>query len=100
MKTIEALKEIAWQVSIEEFMDENERELIDRMRGYINVGHEELGLDAAVLGWTEDATDKQIITAINEYLKEVDEENWIDMAEEIKIKGWVARDEDGGLHFL
>jgi len=29
MKTIDALKEIAWQVSIEEFMDdENEQELI------------------------------------------------------------------------
>ena len=74
MKTIDALKEIAWQVSIEEFMDENEQELINRMRGYINVGHEELGLDASVLGWAEDATDEQIISAINEYLKEIDEE--------------------------
>ena len=76
MKTVEALKEIAWQVGIEEFVDdENEQELINRMRGYINAGHEELGLDAAVLGWAEDATDEEIITAINEYLKEVDEEN-------------------------
>ena len=76
MKTIEALKEIAWQVGIEEFADdENEQELINRMRGYINVGHEELGLDAAVIGWAEDATDEQIITAINEYLKEANEEN-------------------------
>lgn len=74
MKTIDALKEIAWQVSIEEFMDENEQELINRMRCYINVGHEVLGLDAAVLGWAEDATDEQIIIAINEYLKEVNEE--------------------------
>lgn len=76
MTTIEALKEIAWQVGIEEFVDdENEQELINRMRGYINVGYEELGLDAAVLGWAEDATDEQIITAINEYLKEANEEN-------------------------
>ena len=75
MNTIDALKEIAWQVGIEEFTDEeNEQELVNRMRGYINAGHEELGLDAVVLDWAEDATDEQIITAINEYLKELDEE--------------------------
>ena len=75
MKTIEALKEIAWQVGIEEFVDnENEQELINRMRGYINVGYEELGLDPVVIECAEDATDEEIITAINEYLKEVDEE--------------------------
>lgn len=74
MKTINALKEIAWQVSIEEFMDENEQELINRMRGYINVGYEELGLDPVVIECAEDATDEEIITAINEYLKEADEE--------------------------
>jgi hypothetical protein len=74
MKTIDALKEIAWQVGIEEFTDENEQELINRMRAYINAGHEELGLDATVLGWAEDATNEQIISAINEYLKEVKEE--------------------------
>ena len=74
MKMIDALKEIAWQVSIEEFMDENEQELINRMWGYINAGHDELGLDAAVLNWAEDATDEQIISAINEYIKEADEE--------------------------
>jgi fatty acid/phospholipid biosynthesis enzyme len=74
MKTIDALKEIAWQVSIEEFMDdENEQELINRMRGYINAGHVELGLDPVVIKCAEDATDEQIITAINEYLKEMDE---------------------------
>lgn len=73
MNTIDALKEIAWQVGIEEFVDdENEQELINRMRGYINAGHEELGLDATVIGWAEDATDEEIITAINEYLKDVD----------------------------
>ena len=77
MKTIDALKEIAWQVSIEEFMDdENEQELINRMRMYINAGHEELGLDAVVIECAEDATDEQIITAINEYLKEMDEGKW------------------------
>lgn len=75
MKTIDALKEIAWQVGIEEFVDdENEQELINRMRGYINAGHEELGLDPVVIECAEDATDEQIITAINEYLKEVDKE--------------------------
>ena len=75
MKTIEALKEIAWQVGIEEFVDdENEQELINRMREYINVGYEELGLDPVVVECAEDATDEEIITAINEYLKEVDEE--------------------------
>lgn len=75
MKTIDALKEIAWQVGIEEFVDDkNEQELIDSMRGYINAGHEELGLDAVVVECAEDATDEQIITAINEYLKETDEE--------------------------
>lgn len=75
MKTIDALKEIAWQVGIEEFVDdENEQELINRMRGYINVGYEELGLDPVVIECAEDATDEEIITAINEYLKEVDEE--------------------------
>lgn len=74
MKTIEAIKEIAWQVGIEEFVDdENEQELINRMRGYINVGHEELGMDAVVVECAEDATDEQIITALNEYLKELDE---------------------------
>ena len=73
MKTIDALKDIAWQVGIEEFIDENEQELINRMRGYINAGHEELGLDAVVIECAEDATDEQIISAINEYLKEVDE---------------------------
>ena len=73
MKTIDALKEIAWQVGIEEFADdENEQKLIDRMRSYINVGHEELGLDAVVIESAEDATNEQIIAAINEYLKEVD----------------------------
>ena len=73
MKTIEALKEIAWQVSIEDFVgDENEQELINRMRTYINLGHEELGLDSVVIECAEDATDEQIISAINEYLKEVD----------------------------
>lgn len=75
MKTIEAIKEIAWQVGIEEFVDDkNEQELINLMREYINVGHEELGLDAVVVECAEDATDEQIITAINEYLKELDEE--------------------------
>lgn len=79
MKTIDALKEIAWQVGIEEFVGaENEQELINSMRGYINVGHEDLGLDSAVLGWAEDATDEQIISAINEYLKEADKENGYD----------------------
>ena len=74
MKTIDALKEIAWQVGIEDFVDEeNEQELINRMRMYINADHEELGLDAVVIEWAEDATDEQIITAINEYLKEMDE---------------------------
>jgi len=77
MKTIDALKEIAWQVSIEEFMDdENEQELINRMRMYINAGHEELGLDAVVIEWAEDATDEQIITAINEYIEEMNEGKW------------------------
>ena len=76
MTTVEALKEIAWQVGIEEFADdENEQELVNRMRGYINAGHEELGLDASVLDWAEDATDEEIITAINEYLKEANEKN-------------------------
>lgn len=75
MKTIEAIKEIAWQVGIEEFVDDkNEQELINLMREYINVGYEELGLDAVVVECAEDATDEQIITAINEYLKELDEE--------------------------
>ena len=77
MKTFDALKEIAWQVGIEEFIeDENEQELINRMRGYINVGHEELGLDACVVECAEDATDEQISTAINEYLKEMEEGKW------------------------
>lgn len=77
MKTIDALKEIAWQVGIEEFIeDENEQELINRMRGYIKVGHEELGLDAVVIESAEDATDEQISTAINEYLKEMNEGKW------------------------
>lgn len=77
MKTIDALKEIAWQVGIEEFVDEeNEQELINRMRMYINAGHEELGLDAVVIEWAEDATDEQIITAINEYIKEMNEGEW------------------------
>lgn len=76
MKTIDALKEIAWQVGIEEFVDdENEQELINRMRGYINAGHKELGLDACVVECAEDATDEQIITAINEYLEEEEEES-------------------------
>ena len=71
MKTINALKEIAWQVGIEEFInDENEQELINRMRMYINAGHKELGLDAVVVECAEDATDEQIITAINEYIEE------------------------------
>ena len=71
MKTINALKEIAWQGGIEEFVnEENEQELINRMRMYINAGHEELGLDAVVVECAEDATDEQIITAINEYLEE------------------------------
>lgn len=71
MKTIDALKKIAWQVSIEEFIDdENERGLINRMRGYINAGHEELGLDPAVIECAEGATDEQIISAINKYLRE------------------------------
>ena len=75
MKTIDALKEIAWQVSIEEFVDdENEQELVNRMRDYINVGYEELGLDPVVIECAEDATDDEIITAINEYLKDVDKE--------------------------
>ena len=74
MKTIDALKEIAWQVGIEEFVDEeNEQELVNRMRMYINAGHEELGLDSVVVECAEDATDEQIVTALNEYLKEVDE---------------------------
>ena len=78
MKTIEALKEIAWQVGIEEFVDdENEQELINRMREYINVGYEELGLDPVVVECAEDATDEQIITALNEYLKELDEGKWL-----------------------
>ena len=77
MKTIDALKEIAWQVGIEEFVeDENKQELINRMRGYINLGHEELGLDPVVIECTEDATDEQINTAINEYLKEMNEGKW------------------------
>ena len=77
MKTIDALKEIAWQVGIEEFIeDENEQELINRMRGYINAGHEELGLDPVVIECAEDATDEQISTAINEYLKEMEEGKW------------------------
>ena len=77
MKTIDALKEIAWQVGIEEFVDdENEQELINRMRMYINAGHEELGLDAVVVEWAEDATDEQIIIAINEYIKEMNEGEW------------------------
>lgn len=77
MKTIDALKEIAWQVGIEEFIeDENEQELINRMRGYINAGHEELGLDPVVIECAEDATDEQISTAINEYLKEMNEGKW------------------------
>jgi len=76
MKTIDALKEIAWQVSIEEFMDdENEQELINRMRMYIKAGHKELGLDAVVIECAEDATDEQIITAINEYIREEEEES-------------------------
>ena len=71
MKTINALKEIAWQVGIEEFInDENEQELINRMRMYINAGHKEFGLDAVVVECAEDATDEQIITAINEYIEE------------------------------
>lgn len=75
MKAIDALKEIAWHVGIEEFVyDENEQELINRMRTYINLGHEELGLDPVVIECAEDATDEQIISAINEYLKEVEEE--------------------------
>lgn len=75
MKTTDALKEIAWQVSIEEFVDEEtEQELINRMRTYINLGHEELGLDPVVIECAEDATDEQIISAINEYLKEAEEE--------------------------
>ena len=79
MTTIDALKEIAWQVGIEEFVDdENEQELINRMRGYINAGHEELGLDPVVIECAEDATDEQIISAINEYLKEENEENSYD----------------------
>ena len=78
MKTIDAIKEIAWQVGIEEFVDdENEQGLIDRMRDYINVGHEELGMDAVVVECAEDATDEQIITALNEYLKELDEGKWL-----------------------
>lgn len=77
MKTIDALKEIAWQVGIEEFIeDENEQELINRMRGYINAGYEELGLDPVVIKCAEDATDEQISTAINEYLKEMNEGKW------------------------
>jgi len=75
MTTIDALKEIAWQVGIEEFVDdENGQELINRMRGYINAGHEELGLDAIIIEYAEDATDEQIISAIKEYLKEENEE--------------------------
>lgn len=75
MKTIDALKDIACQVGIEEFVDnENEQELINRMKMYINAGHEELGLDAVVIECAEDATDEQIISAINEYLKEMKEE--------------------------
>lgn len=78
MKTIDAIKEIAWQVGIEEFVDdENEQGLIDLMRDYINVGHEELGMDAVVVECAEDATDEQIITALNEYLKELDEGKWL-----------------------
>ncbi len=77
MKTIDALKEIAWQVGIEDFVDEeNEQELINRMRMYINAGHEELGLDAVVIEWAEDATDEQIITAINEYIEEMNKGEW------------------------
>jgi hypothetical protein len=77
MKTIDALKEIAWQVGIEEFIeDENDQELINRMRGYIKAGHVELGLDPVVIECAEDATDEQISTAINEYLKEMDEGKW------------------------
>lgn len=75
MKTTDALKEIAWQVGIEEFVDdENEQELINRMRTYINLGHEELGLDPVVIECAEDATDEQIVSVINEYLKEENEE--------------------------
>lgn len=75
MKTIDALKEIACQVGIEEFVDdENERGLINRMRGYINAGHDELGLDPVVIERAEGATDEQIISAINEYLKETNYE--------------------------
>lgn len=71
MKTIDALKEIAWQVGIEEFVDEeNEQELVNEMRNFINIGHEELGLDPVVIECAEDATDEQIITAINEYIEE------------------------------
>jgi hypothetical protein len=71
MKTIDALTDIAWQVGIEDFIDEeNEQELINRMRMYINAGHEELGLDPVVIECAEDATDEQIITAINEYIEE------------------------------
>jgi hypothetical protein len=71
MKTIDALKDIALQVGIEDFIDEeNEQELINRMRMYINAGHEELGLDPVVIECAEDATDEQIITAINEYIEE------------------------------
>ena len=77
MKTIDALKEIAWQVGIEEFVDdEYEQELINRMRMYISAGHEELGLDAVVVECAEDATDEQIIIAINEYIKEMNEGEW------------------------
>jgi hypothetical protein len=43
---------------------------------YINAGHEELGLDADVIEWAEDATDEQIITAINEYIDEMEEGEW------------------------
>lgn len=77
MKTIDALKEIAWQVGIEEFVDdENEQGLINRMRKYINAGYKELGLEAVVIEWAKDATDEQIITAINEYIKEMNEGEW------------------------
>jgi hypothetical protein len=77
MNTISALKEIAWQVNIEEFVDEeDEQKLINRMRMYINAGHEELGLDADVIEWAEDATDEQIITAVNEYIEEMEEGEW------------------------
>jgi CO dehydrogenase/acetyl-CoA synthase beta subunit len=77
MKTIDALKDIAWQVGIEDFIDEeNEQELINRMRMYINAGHEELGLDPVVIECAEDATDEQIITAINEYIDEMEEGEW------------------------